>query len=117
MLARFRSRLTFANVVSLMAPFVALGGGAYAMTIAKDSVGATQLNKNAVTDRSGDSWRRGKDRLTSVSWTICLLSDVGCLMWLIVWRRAGCKLEAARPQRNFENGAPGNQHQHSEEHR
>ena len=49
MLARFRSRLTFANVVSLMALFVALGGGAYAMTIAKDSVGATQLNKNADT--------------------------------------------------------------------
>ena len=62
MLARFRSRLTFANVVSPMALFVALGGGAHAMTIPQDSVVATQLNKNAVTDRSGDSWRRGKDR-------------------------------------------------------
>jgi hypothetical protein len=33
-----------------MALFVALGGGAYAMTIPKDSVVATQLKKNAVTD-------------------------------------------------------------------
>jgi hypothetical protein len=59
-----------------MALFVALGGGAYAMTIPQDSVVATQLNKNAVTDRSGDSWRRRKDRCESVSWTVCLLSDV-----------------------------------------
>lgn len=49
MLTRSRSRLTFANVVSLMALFVALGGGAYPMTIPKDSVVATQLNKNPVT--------------------------------------------------------------------
>ena len=32
-----------------MALFVALGGGAYPMTIPKDSVVATQLNKNPVT--------------------------------------------------------------------
>lgn len=49
MLATFRSRLTFANVVSLMALFVALSGGAYALTIPKASVGAKQLKKNAVT--------------------------------------------------------------------
>src|SRR3954465_6296004 len=49
MLASFRSRLTFAHVVSLMARFVALGGGAYAMAIPKNSIGATQLKKNAVT--------------------------------------------------------------------
>jgi hypothetical protein len=48
MLARFRSRLTFANVVSLMALFVALSGGAYALTIPNNSVGAKQLKKNAV---------------------------------------------------------------------
>ncbi len=76
MLARFRSRLTFANVVSLMARIVALGGEAYAMTIAKDSVGATQLKKHAATRSNGDSWRCGKDRCESVSWTVCLLSGV-----------------------------------------
>lgn len=48
-LAAFRSRLTFANVVSLIALFVALSGGAYALTIPRDSVGAKQLKKNAVT--------------------------------------------------------------------
>ena len=47
--AAFRSRLTFANVVSLMALFVALSGGAYALTIPKNSVGAKQLKKSAVT--------------------------------------------------------------------
>lgn len=49
MLAAFRSRLTFANVVSLVALFVALSGGAYALTIPRNSVGAKQLKKNAVT--------------------------------------------------------------------
>jgi hypothetical protein len=47
--SRLRSRLTFANVVALMALFVALSGGAYALTIPKNSVGAKQLKKNAVT--------------------------------------------------------------------
>jgi hypothetical protein len=49
MLAVFRSHLTFANVVSLMALFVALSGGAYALTVPKNSIGARQLKKNAVT--------------------------------------------------------------------
>ena len=49
MLAHIRSRLTFANVVSLLALFVALSGGAYALTIPKNSVGPRQLKKNAVT--------------------------------------------------------------------
>ena len=49
MLAWCRSRLTFANVVSLMALFVALGGGAYALTIPRNSVGPEQLKENAVT--------------------------------------------------------------------
>jgi hypothetical protein len=49
MLAKFRSGVTFANVVSLIALFLALGGGAYALTIPRNSVGARQLKKNAVT--------------------------------------------------------------------
>jgi len=48
-LTALRSHVTFANVVSLTALFVALGGGAYALTIPNDSVGAKQLKRNAVT--------------------------------------------------------------------
>ncbi len=45
-----RTRLTFANVTSCLALFVALGGASYAATqLPKNSVGAKQLNKNAVT--------------------------------------------------------------------
>jgi hypothetical protein len=56
LLAQVRSRLTFANVVSLMALFVALSGGAYALTIPNNSIGAKQLKKNAVT---GSKIKRG----------------------------------------------------------
>lgn len=48
MMARLRSHLTFANVVSLMALFAALSGGAYALTIPKNTIGAKQIKKNAV---------------------------------------------------------------------
>jgi hypothetical protein len=44
-----RPRLTFANVVSCLALFVALGSGAYAATqLPKNSVGSKQIKKNAV---------------------------------------------------------------------
>jgi len=46
---RLRPRLTFANVVSCIALFVALGSGAYAATqLPKNSVGSKQIKKNAV---------------------------------------------------------------------
>jgi hypothetical protein len=49
MLARLRARLTYANVVSTIGLFVALGGGAYAAaTLPRNSVGTPQLKKNAV---------------------------------------------------------------------
>ena len=48
MLVRFCSYLKFANVVSLIALFVALGGGAYALTIPRNSIGSLQLKSNAV---------------------------------------------------------------------
>jgi hypothetical protein len=44
-----RPRLSFANVVSVLALFVALGGSAYAFQLGKNSVGSKQLKKNAVT--------------------------------------------------------------------
>jgi hypothetical protein len=47
---RIRPRLTFANVVSCIALFVALGGVGYAAThLPKNSVGTKQIKKNAVT--------------------------------------------------------------------
>ena len=43
------SRLTYANVMSSIAVFVVMGGGAYAATtVAKNSVGANQIKSNAV---------------------------------------------------------------------
>ncbi len=45
-----RKRLTFANVMSMVAVFIALGGAAFAATqLPKNSVGSKQLKKNAVT--------------------------------------------------------------------
>jgi hypothetical protein len=46
---RLRPRLSFANVVSCLALFVALGGSAYAFHLGKNSVGSKQLKKNSVT--------------------------------------------------------------------
>ncbi len=45
-----RPRLTFANVMSVIAVFIALGGASYAaFKVPKNSVGTKQLKKNAVT--------------------------------------------------------------------
>jgi hypothetical protein len=47
--SRFRKRLSFANVVSMIALFVALGGTSYAATsLARNSVGKGQIRANAV---------------------------------------------------------------------
>ncbi len=43
---RVRAHVTFANVVSLTALFVALSGGAYALTVPRNSVGSAQLKPN-----------------------------------------------------------------------
>ena len=49
MLTRVRDRLTYANVISTIALFVALGGGAYAaVTLPKNSVGSKQIRAKAV---------------------------------------------------------------------
>jgi hypothetical protein len=46
---KLKERLTFANVVSVLALFIALGGGAYAASrIPKNSVGTRQLKNNSV---------------------------------------------------------------------
>src|SRR4051794_9280471 len=44
------ARLTYANVMSTIAVFAALGGGAYAaVKLPKNSVGSAQIKANAVT--------------------------------------------------------------------
>ncbi len=43
-----RRPLTFSNVVSLIAVFIALGGTALAVSVAENSVGSKQIRKNAV---------------------------------------------------------------------
>jgi hypothetical protein len=45
---RILEKLTFANVMSMTAVFIALGGSAVAATLAKNSVGARQIKTNAV---------------------------------------------------------------------
>ena len=49
---RIRSHVTYANVLSTMAIFIVLGGGAYAAaTLPKNSVGTKQLKNGAVTKK------------------------------------------------------------------
>jgi hypothetical protein len=46
-----RRHLSFANAMSVLAMFIALGSGAYAVHVAKHSVGSPQLKKNAVKEK------------------------------------------------------------------
>ncbi len=48
MLGRLAGHLTYSNVMATIAVFIAMGGGAYALTLPKNSVGANQIKKNAV---------------------------------------------------------------------
>ena len=45
---RARGRLTYANVMSSIAVFVALGGTSYALTLPRNSVGSAQIRTGAV---------------------------------------------------------------------
>ena len=45
---RVRTRLTYANVMATVAAFLALGGGAYAISLGRNSVGSPQLKPGAV---------------------------------------------------------------------
>ena len=52
MLAGIRSHLTYANVTATLALFLAIGGGAYAaLDLPRDSVGSSELKRNAVTPK------------------------------------------------------------------
>ncbi len=45
---RIRERVTYANVVSSLALFLALGGTSYALTLPRNSVGEKQIRARAV---------------------------------------------------------------------
>src|SRR5262245_58876192 len=45
---RVRERLTYANVMATIAVFLALGGGAYAVSLGRNSVGSPELKPGAV---------------------------------------------------------------------
>jgi hypothetical protein len=46
---RLRRHLSYSNVLSTIAVFLAMGGGAYAVSVPRNSVGAKQLKPRAVT--------------------------------------------------------------------
>ena len=48
MFTRLRPHLTYANVMASIAVSVAMGGGAYALTLPRNSVGSPQIKRNAV---------------------------------------------------------------------
>lgn len=48
MLKRVRRNLTYANVMATIAVFLAMGGGAYALTIPRNSVGSAQIKNGQV---------------------------------------------------------------------
>ena len=54
-MSRFRDRLTYANMMATVAVFIALGAGAYAAGLPKNSVKSKQIKAGAVkTDELGD---------------------------------------------------------------
>ncbi len=56
MIERIRGRLSFANVMSMTAVMIALGGTSYAAGLAKNSVGSNQIKSKAVKNSDlGDS--------------------------------------------------------------
>ena len=56
MIGRIRGRLSFANVMSMTAVMIALGGTSYAATLARNSVGSVQIKSKAVKNSDlGDS--------------------------------------------------------------
>jgi hypothetical protein len=63
MLRRARQRLTYGNVVSSMALFIALGGTSYALTLPRNSVGSQQIRGGAV---RGSEVRSGAIRSSDV---------------------------------------------------
>jgi hypothetical protein len=69
-----RSHLTYANVMASIAVFIAMGGGAYALSLPKNSVGAKQVKRNAV---GASEIRAGAVRTSEVKNGSLLAADFG----------------------------------------
>lgn len=70
-----QKRLTFSNIIAMLALFIALGGTSYAVTaLPKNSVGTQQLKKNAVT---GDKVKAGSLDSTDFKAGTLLKGDTG----------------------------------------
>ena len=52
MLARIKKNVSYANVISSIALFVALGGGAYALSVPSNSVGGKSSGRSGKVRRS-----------------------------------------------------------------
>lgn len=64
-------RLTYANVMATIAVFIALGGGAWAISIGRNDVGAREIAKNAVgSSELRNDKAKGKDILESSLGTV-----------------------------------------------
>ncbi len=62
MFRKVADHLTYANVMATLAVFIAIGGGAYAAGLAKNSVGSKQIKDGAVKSRDvKDNSLTGKD--------------------------------------------------------
>lgn len=47
-MSKLKERVTYANVVATLALFIALGGGAYAVTVSKNSVSSKSVKNNSL---------------------------------------------------------------------
>ncbi len=102
-----RPKLTFANVVSCLALFAALGSGAYAAThLSKNSVGAKQLKKNAVTTAKvrKEAITAAKVKKGTLTGTQINVSTLGTVPTA---RTAQTATALAPPEAWHEVGAPG----------
>jgi hypothetical protein len=73
--AHMRARLSFANVMSVVAVFIALGAGAYAAGLKKNSVGSKQIKANAVKSAEIADGAVGSTKLGDAAVTGAKLGD------------------------------------------
>lgn len=74
-MSKFTERLTFANVMSVVAVFIAIGGGAYAAGLARDSVKSKQIAANAVKQSELAGGAVSSDKLADGSVTTAKIAN------------------------------------------
>jgi hypothetical protein len=78
MAAKLRSRLTFANVMSVIAVFIALGGGAYAVTTApRNSVVSKSIKNGEVKNGDLGAGAVSGSKIASDPWHVVAANPVG----------------------------------------